>query len=486
MEPRQSSLNKARLRRRWPAAKKHGCYCKITRLWWTSSWCNISVHPSKIHKSECPDVWIRFSTTQKWPKSWEKIEEPVVALETKLVRSSISPDLQWKSQFEQALLERGWEKIPNWECMFVHRKQGLFLSVYVDDIRIAGKKQNLAPMWKRLMKKNVDIDEPTSFLDHVYSGCTQRACEPNEGHHWTIHKNVRITYFCWSNREITGMAKNLTHKPWRGPYDMEVHAQKCVERYCEWHTRKWSNFRPLVQSGRTWISPRIVRSFITNCFEMLVLGTNWTTWHLVVREQSVKISHKLGLKHVINDKQSWIHIFITQMTIVKNCPCGEHGTALQTWVISRIRLCRRPSGFKVNLRRCIVYFLEAEHLFQSVGVCKKQTSVSHSSTESEIISLDAGHRIDGLPALDLWDILLSRCYVQPRTRFNLVTEAQGKLSMFNPTPMIPEPRPKRVNRKTRGWSIERTALRTHQHAFFSRGISVVHQWRQRSRDQDDN
>ena len=47
---------------------------------------------------------------------------------------------------------------PNWDCMFVHRKQGLFLSVYVDDIKMAGKKQILAPMWKKLMK-NVDIDE---------------------------------------------------------------------------------------------------------------------------------------------------------------------------------------------------------------------------------------------------------------------------------------------------------------------------------------
>ena len=38
--------------------------------------------------------------------------------------------------------------------------------------------------------------------------------------------------------------------------------------------------------------------------------------------------------------------------------------------------------------------------------CKKQTSVSHSSTESEIISLDAGLRMDGLPALDLWDVVI--------------------------------------------------------------------------------
>ena len=40
-------------------------------------------------------------------------------------------------------------------------------------------------------------------------------------------------------------------------------------------------------------------------------------------------------------------------------------------------------------------------------MCKKQTAVSHSSTESEIISLDTGRRLDGLPALELWDLIVS-------------------------------------------------------------------------------
>ena len=40
-------------------------------------------------------------------------------------------------------------------------------------------------------------------------------------------------------------------------------------------------------------------------------------------------------------------------------------------------------------------------------MCKKRTSVSHSSTESEIISLDAGLRLDGMPTLDLWDLIVS-------------------------------------------------------------------------------
>ena len=48
------------------------------------------------------------------------------------------------------------------------------------------------------------------------------------------------------------------------------------------------------------------------------------------------------------------------------------------------------------------------HTFVPISwMCKKQTSVSHSSTESEIISLDAGLRMDGIPALDLWDLIVT-------------------------------------------------------------------------------
>ena len=39
-------------------------------------------------------------------------------------------------------------------------------------------------------------------------------------------------------------------------------------------------------------------------------------------------------------------------------------------------------------------------------MCKTQTSVSNSSTESEIFSLDAGLRMDGIPALDLCEMVI--------------------------------------------------------------------------------
>ena len=48
------------------------------------------------------------------------------------------------------------------------------------------------------------------------------------------------------------------------------------------------------------------------------------------------------------------------------------------------------------------------HTFVPISwMCKKQTAVSHSSTESEIISLDTGLRLDGLPSLELWDLIVS-------------------------------------------------------------------------------
>ena len=39
-------------------------------------------------------------------------------------------------------------------------------------------------------------------------------------------------------------------------------------------------------------------------------------------------------------------------------------------------------------------------------MCNKKTSVSHCSTEAEVISLDAGLRMDGIPVLDLWDLVI--------------------------------------------------------------------------------
>ena len=78
----------------------------------------------KIPKSEYPDIWIRLPR-RKWPKSWSSMEDPVVLLQRNLYRHPLAAQL-WKRQFEKILLQHGWEKVSNWECLFVHRQKGLF------------------------------------------------------------------------------------------------------------------------------------------------------------------------------------------------------------------------------------------------------------------------------------------------------------------------------------------------------------------------
>ena len=101
--------------------------------------------------------------------------------------------------------------------------------MYVDDIKLAGKRQNLDPMWK-VLNKEVDLGEPTSFLDHENLGCTQRQCE--------ISKNTVDNYRTMFESRISAVGSEKLPFPqhirissWS--YDMAGHAMKCVERYCE-------------------------------------------------------------------------------------------------------------------------------------------------------------------------------------------------------------------------------------------------------------
>ena len=59
--------------------------------------------------------------------------------------------LLWQKYAEDVIINKlKFECVQGWECLYYHRKKQLFLSVYVDDAKIAGKKENLAPMWEQM------------------------------------------------------------------------------------------------------------------------------------------------------------------------------------------------------------------------------------------------------------------------------------------------------------------------------------------------
>ena len=91
---------------------------------------------------------------------------------------------------------------------------------------MTGKKQFLAPMWKKLMK-NLNIREPISCVDHVNLRYTQRECEPNK----KIERFSKMFESLISARttEKEPGCEKLHAKTVAWPCKMEGHAQKCVE-----------------------------------------------------------------------------------------------------------------------------------------------------------------------------------------------------------------------------------------------------------------
>ena len=129
-------------------------------------------------------------------------------------------------------MQHGWENVSNWECLFVHREKGLFLSVYVDDIILAGKKQNIDPMWK-VLNKEVDFGEPTSFLDHVYLGCTQRQNE--------ISKDILYNYRTMFESPISAGGNRKTFIPSKSSYFFMVMRRNVWNDIVSWRTRRLNN-----------------------------------------------------------------------------------------------------------------------------------------------------------------------------------------------------------------------------------------------------
>ena len=82
---------------------------------------------------------------------------------------------------------------------------------------------------------DVDLGEPTPFLDHVYLGCSQRECQTSND----IVANYRDMF---ESRISAGAKEKLPTRASGKPdaqtifswsCDVEGHAKKCVEGYCE-------------------------------------------------------------------------------------------------------------------------------------------------------------------------------------------------------------------------------------------------------------
>ena len=100
---------------------------------------------------------------------------------------------------------------------------------------------------------------------------------------------------------------------------------------------------------------------------------------------------------------------------------------MQIRIVSGFGFCRRSWRLKVNIRCTFAHFRKS-HVRAISWMCKKQTSVSHISTKAEIISLAAGLRMDGIPAIDLLDLVREVFQCSANKLKNTKGQVQGNLS----------------------------------------------------------
>ena len=345
-----------------------------------------------------------------WPKSWSSMEDPVVLLERNLYGHPLA-GLSWERQFEKILLKHGWEKVPNWECLFVHREKGLFLSVYVDDIKLAGKKQNINPMWKVLNKKSwfgrTNII-PWSCVSGMYSKTMwnkSRYC-------WQLQNHVWIQNFSRSNWKIYHARKICVYL--RGPTIWRVMPRNVWNDIVSWQTERLNNstkyqldaLMTIISKEKIEIRRRIVKSMLSNCSELLKLGTYWKTWYSMVSEQTCAVDHKMDQClwqtiisfDFLHSSHKWIQTMLS---------CGEHCQTM------RIGDCFKTPILQQMLRMQNLH--EGEHcafsedisLFQQVGCVRNKLQFRTVQQNQKSFPWTQDWGWTGYPALDLWDLIVA-------------------------------------------------------------------------------
>ncbi len=123
-------------------------------------------------EDECRETWVRLPK-DKWPNGWHgKYRDLVCPLVRALYGHPLSGTYLENYYDEIVVKKCGFEKVVGWECLYVHRALRVFLSVYVDDFKLAGESKNLAKAWE-LMPDNKLILGPPEPLGQ-YLGCGQR------------------------------------------------------------------------------------------------------------------------------------------------------------------------------------------------------------------------------------------------------------------------------------------------------------------------
>ena len=424
----QYSRNKDHQHHKWQP-QKSWTYFKTTAVRRTSSRSNIRQHPG--HNGRCTDV-----------------------IENSEFRMSRHLDTSTKTQMAKIMVQygrssrlcrKGSARSPSgrtlmgkaiWESSIGTRLGKVFiLGMFICQpskrtilVSVCGRYQT---GWKETYHQS-DLEDPherrwfgrTNIIPRpCFLGCTQRECQKRK----SIVDNYRSMFesrICagatekLSERKATGKLDAETTSSWS--YDMEGHSQKCVERYCELAKQTTEQFDKVAtacmdddhtkeeDNGSVGFLLVVCSQMVLKCLHLARIGG------LDILRSVNKLARAVTVWTKACGKRSPRLISYIHHTCEYRQYCYVGNTAQQ---------CRLGLNQDFDFARDLedskstsggILCIFGSHTFVSTSwMWKKQTSFSHSSTEADVISLDAGLRMDGIPALDLWDSVIEVFHSSP-------------------------------------------------------------------------
>ena len=371
-------------------------------------------------------TWVRMPREQ-WPAEWVKagLKDPVCPLILALYGH---PDAggYWERHCEEHLFRVGFKGASTWRSTFWHKELRLLLTVYVDDFKMSGPAGNLAKGWELIRQpyaglKGIKMDDPTpggKFLgcDHIESRqCvipTQPPTATGGGQLPSILQDGSFSKVVNSSKQQLVPVRVLE-------YDMSLFLQQCVERYQELagpnggtlrkvdtpflaeklETPMWEDKDKVPEGNLKSIAAKVLMKILYAArmarYDLLrptcalaSLVTKWTP-------KCDRALHRLV---------SYINCTLDRKMIAW---VGDMEGDLQVRLFSDADF----AGDESTMRSTSGVFMALKGpntSFPLAGTSKKQTAVSHSTPEAEIVAADLAVRAEGLPSLDLWELVLDR------------------------------------------------------------------------------
>ena len=396
-------------------------------------------------------TWVRLPKSQ-WRPEWHDAKYkgcPVVPL-VKALYGHPDSGGYWEEHNEAHLKAQEFRTVPGWPSCFTHKTLKVFLTVYVDDFKMSGQRDDVAKAWKLIRtasKTTAAIATGDPEPSGRYLGCnhiTKEGWVDERGNLSDAHKQglkkVRIMEYdmadfmtncvnryielaggvipaCLTTVDTPGFPKVEKPEAWFH-YPKELRdATAIYKKYNPgWSMSKaeWLGaVRPDETNIRKEAKPGELGKIASRILMKILYGARMARYDLL------KVTTSLAQRVTTWDRQCDMELhrlmcYIASTTHLRMT--GYVGDSSKEWILdlygdADFAGCKETKRSTTGVFHAIV---ANDTRFPITGVAKRQAAVSHSTPEAEIVAYAYAIRTEGLPTMDLVQAVLGR---DPQLRF---------------------------------------------------------------------